>query len=305
MKKIAIIILTLFLNLTFCYAQVNTLERTEDDLGVNKNVKITEENKDNILNTPRVDAQEKVYDFAQILDEEVEKELYQDIISYIDKSTMDMVILTINLPYSDLEIENYAADFYDYNDFGLYFENYSGILIVRNINEYNRFFNIYTFGNAQLYYPYERCEEILDNIYYELKNDQYLEGFKEFISDSESFYQEGIPDTKDNYYIDENGFLVQKRSIPFLFLAILSLIISIIVLTILVKKNKLVKIATEANAYLDNNSVAYNHSNDIFLTSHTSSYIVQHHSSSSGGSRSSSRSGSSGRGHGGGGGRHG
>lgn len=64
---------------------------------------------------------------------------------------MDMVILTIDLPYDDEQIEDYAADFYDYNDFGIDFDLYSGIIIVRNINSFNRYFNIYTFGLMHSY----------------------------------------------------------------------------------------------------------------------------------------------------------
>ena len=57
-----------------------------------------------------------------------------------------MVILTIDEKLLDSEIEDYAADFYDYNDFGLNFPKYSGIILIINMNSFNRFFNIYTFG---------------------------------------------------------------------------------------------------------------------------------------------------------------
>lgn len=301
MKKI-ILILTILFNLTTINAEVTTIPRTEDDLGVNKEITITESNKDNILRTPRVDASKKIYDFANIIDENIEQELFDNIKEYIDLSSMDMVILTTDLTYSDYQIEEYAVDFYDYNDFGLNFKNYSGILIVRNANEYNRYFNIYTFGDAQLYYPYERCEEILDNIYEDIRSDQYLEGFGTFIEDAKDFYNEGIPSDYDDYYIDDNGYMRKNYSVPFVGVTIVSGVITVIVIVILVKKNKMVKKATEAENYLDRNSINYKKSNDIFLHSHTSSYVV---SSSSGGSSGGSRTGSSGRGYGGGGGRHG
>lgn len=301
MKKI-ILILTILFNLTTINAEVTTIPRTEDDLGVNKEITITDSNKDNILRTPRVDASKKIYDFANIIDENIEQELFDNIKEYIDLSSMDMVILTTDLTYSDYQIEEYAVDFYDYNDFGLNFKNYSGILIVRNANEYNRYFNIYTFGDAQLYYPYERCEEILDNIYEDIRSDQYLEGFGTFIEDAKGFYTEGIPSDYDDYYIDDNGYMRKNYSVPFVGVTIVSGVITVIVIVILVKKNKMVKKATEAENYLDRNSINYKKSNDIFLHSHTSSYVV---SSSSGGSSGGSRTGSSGRGYGGGGGRHG
>lgn len=304
MKKITLIMLAILFNLTTINAEVTTIPRSEDDLGVNKDINITESNKDNILRTPCVDASEKIYDFANIIDESIEQELFNKIEEYIDLSSIDMVILTTDLTYSDYQIEEYAVDFYDYNDFGINFENYSGILIVRNANEYNRYFNIYTFGDAQLYYPYERCEEILDDIYEDIRSDRYLEGFETFIKDAKDFYNEGIPSDYDDYYVDDNGYIKKAYTVPFVGVTIFSGVITVIVIVILIKKNKMVKKATEAENYLDRNSINYKKSNDIFLHSHTSSYVVSSSSGGSGGS-GGSISGSSGRGYSGGGGRHG
>ncbi len=49
--------------------------------------------------------------------------------------------------------------------FGLDDEYYSGVLLLRNTYESNPYFNIYTFGEAQLYFTYERLENVLDDIY--------------------------------------------------------------------------------------------------------------------------------------------
>lgn len=303
MKKFTLTLVTILFGLTIVKAEVATIPRSEDDLGVNKNITITDSRKKTILNTPRVNAEEKIYDFANIMDETTEQKLYEKVNSYVALTSMDMVILTTDLTYSDYQIEQYAVNFYDYNDFGLTFDNYSGILIVRNSNNYNRYFNIYTFGDAQLYYSYERCEEILDSIYEDIRSDRYLEGFNIFINDAKEFYNEGIPSDYDDYYIDDTGHLKKSYSIPFSGVTIAAVVSTAIVVTILVKKNKMVKKATDAENYLNHNSINYKKSNDIFLHSHTSSYIVS--SSSGGGSSGGSRTGSSGRGYGGGGGRHG
>ena len=66
MKKIIkyfTLLLLIFLS-TNVYASTNTKERTEDDLLVPSKVEVTESNKQYILDTPAVDAEEKVYDFA-------------------------------------------------------------------------------------------------------------------------------------------------------------------------------------------------------------------------------------------------
>ena len=301
MKKIKILfaIASFFIGIN-AYA-VTTIPRTEEDLGVSKNCNITSANKDNVLRTPRVDVSEKIYDFAEVIPDEEEAELRNQINDYIETSNMDMVVITTDLAYSDSEIEDYAADFYDYNDFGLNFENYSGILLIRNVNDYNRYFNIYTFGEAQLYYPYERCENILDDIYDDIHEERYLSGITTFIDRASSYYKSGIPKQYQDYTIGENGKLIKPYKIPFLLCGGISFVVTLIVMLILIKKNRMVKKETNANAYLNKNSVNYTRMEDIFMHSHTSSYTISSDSGSGGGSHM----GSSGGFHGGGGGRHG
>ena len=299
--KYIVLLLTLVIGISNVNASTITFDRTEDDLGVNKKWVIDENNIDNVYATPRVDASEKVYDYAEILSDSEESQLYSSIGNYIEKSNIDMVILTVDLPYSDEQIEDYAADFYDYNDFGIDFDLYSGIIIVRNINSYNRFFNIYTFGNAQLYYPYERCEEILDYIYNDIYTENYLSGFNSFISYSSEFYNDGIPSNYSNYYVNDMGYLTKRYIMPWFLAFIISGIVTCVIMIFLISKNKMVKKASIAKEYLDSSSVNYTNRSDDFISTHTTSYTV---SSSSGGGGGFS-GGSSGGGHGGGGGRHG
>lgn len=304
MKKIYLILITFLLGINFINASTNTIPRTDEDLGVNKKWIIGENNIANVKRTPRVNAEEKIYDFAEVLTSEEEQELYQKISEYIEKTNMDMVILTINEEFSDSAIEDYAADFYDYNDFGLNFEKYSGIILVRNINSYNRFFNIYTFGNAQLYYDYYTCEDILDEIYDDLKNDRYLDGFNTFISSATQYYSKG---SNQDYYVDDDGYIHKNPPTynPPIWIAFYSsVLVTLVTMIILIKKNKMVKSETHASEYIDRGSIKYNKQIDKFLHSHTSSYTVSSGSGSGSGS-GFSHSGSSGGGHGGGGGRHG
>ena len=300
--KYIVLLLTLVIGISNVKASTITFNRTEDDLGVNKKWVIDENNIDNVYATPRVDASEKIYDYAEILSISEESQLYNSITSYIETSNMDMVILTVDLPYSDGQIEDYAADFYDYNDFGIDFDLYSGIIIVRNINSFNRYFNIYTFGNAQLYYPYERCEQILDYIYNDIHAENYLAGFNSFISYSSELYNDGIPSNYNNYYVNDMGYLTKGYTTPWFLAFIISGVVTSIIMIILISKNKMVKKASIAKEYLDSSSVNYTNRSDNFISTHTTSYTV---SSSSGGGGGGSHSGSSGGGHGGGGGRHG
>ena len=301
--KYIVLLLTLVMGISNVNASTTTFNRTKDDLGVNKKWTIDENNIDNVYATPRVDASEKIYDYAGILSVSEESQLYESIKNYIKTSHMDMVILTVDLPYSDQQIEDYAADFYDYNDFGIDLDLYSGIIIVRNINSYNKFFNIYTFGNAQLYYPYERCQQILNYIYNDIHAEKYLSGFNSFISYSNQMYKEGIPSNYSNYYVNDMGYLTKRYTIPWFLAFAISITITCIIMFILISKNKMVKKASIAKEYLDNASVNYTNRSDNFISTHTTSYTVS--SSSGGGGGGGSSSGSSGGGHGGGGGCHG
>lgn len=303
--KIFILVVAIFsLNINV-NASTNTKPRTETNLGVNKKWNITSTNKDNVLKTKLVDASEHIYDFADVITDEEEQELFNKIEQFVNKANMDMVILTIDEQMSDAQIETYATDFYDYNDFGINYKLYDGILIVRNANSYNRFFNIYTFGNAQLYFTYDRCEIILDEIFYDIKNDNYLNGFTNFIDLSTVYYINGIPSTMKNYYVDDMGYLREKFIVPWAAAIIISGLVTTIIIFVMYNKNKMVKKAKRATEYINKESLKFNLKRDDFINTRTTSYTVTSSSGSSGSGSHSSHSGSSGGGHGGGGGRHG
>lgn len=275
-----------------------------DNYGVNKKWKINDTNKYNVLNTPLVDSSLKIYDYSNLLTEN-EKELLLKRINEVSKKIkMEIVIVTKDLSYyNDSENETFAADFYDYNDFGIDLDKYSGILLFRNTYSFDPYYNIYTFGNAQLYFSYNRLESILDNIYDDLHNKNYYDGFLKYINEIERYYDSGIPSEMKSYSVDDMGYLVKHYRIPFLPCLLISSIITFIIIFILIKKNKMIAKKTEASDYVDKNSINITKRLDTFLTTHTSSYTVSSSSSSSGGGHSSS--GSSGGGHSSGGGRHG
>ena len=335
MKKIIYKFLLLILlvgNFLDVYASTNTFDRsTLENNGVNKGWKITDSNRSNVMNTPAVDASEKIYDYAEILTEEEENKLKEQIDSFISKHKMDLVIVTKKLEYPS-EISNYcysesladkkvakvnetfAADFYDYNDFGIDFQNYSGILLFRN-TAYDpcfkaMYYDMYTFGEAQLYFTQSRYDSVLDGIYDNLHEGDYINGFLNFIYRVDNFMDQGKPSEMENYHIDEFGYLQKdpaKYKVPWGFCTGISGFISLIIVGIFIKKNKMVKKATQAEEYLDRRTVKVNNRKDVFITSHTTSYTTSSSSGGSGGGGGgfSSHSGSSGGGHSSGGGRHG
>lgn len=308
MKKLAkllIISICIFLNIPNIKASTNTYDRLEENnYGVNKHWNITNKNINNVKNTKLVDANEKVYDFADILTEDEEQEIYEKINSFIKKNNIDMVFVSIDMPYSyDGQNENYAADFYDYNDFGIDFDNYSGILLLRNNYESDRYYDIYTFGDAQLYFNQTRYDDVLDSIYNDFVSKNYLRGIEKFIDKCDNYVDKGYVSNYKYSYVDKDGYIHTNYHVPYGICLVLSSIITLIIMSILIHKNKMIKKATKANQYLDKNSINYTEKTDQFLRSHTSHYTVSSSSGSSGGGHHSS--GSSGGGHSSGGGRHG
>ncbi len=305
LKKLILIALCIFINTKIVSASTETRERTEENnYGINK--KLPHANITNAKKIPFVNANEKIYDYADILTDEEEKKVYESINKFIKETHMDMVFVSIDEKYTHKQVEDYACDFYGYNDFGIDFESYSGLILIRNNNTYadgKKYYYIATTGLARLYYADGgRLENILDDIYDDFVSDNYLEGIKKFANESISYYQKGYDHkyktifTKE-VYIDENGNINAKPYIPIIIRVAGSSIITLITILILVSKNKMVRKAVKANEYLDKGSINYTQSMDQFVRSHTTHYTT---SSSSGGG-GSSHGGSSGFGHGGGG----
>lgn len=282
-----------------------TKERTkENNYGVNKKWNITSNNLNNIKKTPYVDANEKIFDYANVLTDEEKQQLKEEIDAFINKYQTELVIVTNSMPYNaDGENEVWAADFYDYNDFGLDYENYSGILLYRNTYEKNPYYDMYTFGDAQFYFDDSRYNYILNKIYSDLHSGDYITGFTSFISYCDMYYKEGKSDYYDNYELDENGYLHKKYSVPYLIIIIISAIVTSSLVGVNVSKNKMIKKETTATQYLNRNSITYHKKLDNFIRKHVTHYTIQSSSGGSGGGHSSH--GSSGGGHSSGGGRHG
>ena len=304
MRKLLKLLLVIVFSFTLVYAaDYGEVDRTTlENHGVNKHWNINENNLPNVLRTPYVDSSIKVYDYANIISESDRVEIKSKIDAFQEKTKMEFIVLTISEPYTDKQNEDYAADFYDYNDFGLKdgTKDYSGVIFIVNMHEESRFFNIYTFGQAQLYYPYSTCESMLDYIWDDFKAGTYSEGIKKMIDRADFYYGDGT--INSNYYVDDNGFLQKKYVMPVVPAVGAGLIVTIIVMVICVKKNKMVKKATKAGDYFDKNSINYAVKTDQFVGTFTTRHRMSSDSSGGGGGHSSM--GSSGGGHGGGGGRH-
>ena len=234
----------------------------------------------------------KVYDYAQVLTSEEEKNLKKDIDLYIANHNMDMAIVTVKY-HEKNNTMNYADDFYDYNGFGIG-SNYDGVIFVLDFTFWqNGELWMSTTGKAIDIYTDYRIDSILDSVVAN-KNRGYYQMFNTFIEKANYFAKEGVP----VYDITS-----EERKSAWNGIVIFSLVISSVIILILILKNKMVKKSTVAHIYLLKDSIVVNKRSDNFVTTHTTSVRINDSSSSSGGSRSysSTHRSSSGRSHGGGG----
>ena len=280
MKKFLLVLFTFILFITPVYASTNTRERTDEDLKVPNKVDLSIADRSAIMSTPSVDATEKIYDFADLYTDDEEQSLYDKVKTFIDTYNMDFAIVTISENNKASEVE-YSDDFYDYNDFDV-----NGLLFLIDMD--NRQIYMSTAGSAIRMYTDARIDYLMDNVYQYMTDKEYYEGTSKYITLLGDLAAKGVPTGSESF--------VSTGTI-FLYSLIASAVITLIVMIILVKKNKLVSKANEAKAYLNKDSVKVDVVEERLVSTHTTKTRIE--SSSSGGS--STHSGSSGISHGGGG----
>ena len=291
MKKIFVLFISLFLLVLPVYASTNTYSRTTTDLKVPKKIKYKSSMEHNVLLTPSVNANEKIYDFAELLTEEEEKQLYDKVKEFIANTNLDLAIVTINTNVKD-STQEYADDFYDYNDFSI-----DGLAFV--IDMQNRIFYISTAGKAMLYYDDYRIEYILSALDQEMYNHEYFNACNTLISQLTEYYNNGFSDNADKYVVI--GTQIYRKT-PYLLLSIIAVVSATIGTLILALRNKKIKLATNSNDYFDNKSFEITKDTKEFISSNTSRVYIPPADSDGGGSSGGGfHSGSSGASHGGGG----
>lgn len=275
------------------YASTKTFTREDDNLLVPDYIEVTDTNKNIILNTPAVDASEKIYDFADLYNSEEEVELYNKVMAYTDNYGIDLAIVTIDKNNKGTAKE-YAQDFYDYNAFGID-EEHSGILFLIDMD--TREIYMTTTGTAITKYTDSDIDIALDKVYAYMSNEEYYQGTVKYI-DTISFTGESI---YDDVIINRSQKEIFIGNIPVALLV--SLIITVIVMVILVNKNKLVRKAVTATDSIVSDKKEIKLVSDHFLGAHVSKVPINTDSGSSSGGRggSSISHGSSGISHGGGG----
>ena len=246
------------------------------------------------------DTSKKIYDYGEFLSDSEESELKTMIDSFIEKYDLDMVIVT-KKDYDYYRMQEYAQDFYDYNNFGVG-KTKNGILLFYNVDSEGPVVWITTTGEGIRMYDDARLNSMKQSMS-SVKSSGNYKTIKTFVERADYYAGKGVPDSNKYTYIDENGDLQTIRRYPVLLILIISAISSGVVTLILVVKNHTVHKATDAKEYFNQSSFRLTGKSDVFVSTHTTK-VHRPTSSSSGGHGGSSIShGSSGTSHGGSGGR--
>lgn len=302
MKKIiyyiSIIILLILISIIPTSAkEIKTCTRTTSNLHISSDITV-DNNLNDILTTPCVDNSVKVYDFADLLTDSEEELLYDEVNNYINKNNYDLAIVTISTNNKN-NSQDYADDFYDYNSFGIS-NTKDGVLILIDMDK--RYVYISTTGYAIKMYDDKRIDSIIDSGYDYLKNENYYETFSQMISKLDYYYDLDFPKSNSNLIISSDGSVSYILKVPYEFIFVLSLIITLIVSLILYFKSKL-KLKTPSTInYLKKGKITVR--SDNFINSVVTHVRRSESNYSSGGSShggSHTHTSSSGSSHGGGG----
>lgn len=237
--------------------------------------------------TPSADNALKIYDYAKLIPDDKEKEIYNMIKKFISKYNMDMAIVTINENPKSSSM-GYADDFYDYNDFGVGV-NKNGLLFLIDMD--NRKMWISTTGKAIEIYNDKRIDAILDYTYDKISKKDYSGCAEQFIKYATYFAKKGR----------NGGDTIISTSKMIKSSLICSSIATAIFIIIGVCSHRKPQKNREASKYISK-PLKLTEQTDQFLDKHVSQTRRVESSSSSGeSSGSSTHSGSSGTSHGGGG----
>ncbi len=297
MKKIGIFLITILLVLTESVhaSEIVTFERTsENRYGIPERFNLGDKQIEHAMITPYVDSSKKVYDFAELFQEEENIKLEEYAQKISKQENYGIVIVTI----PDLDSRTpreYADDFYDYNDFSK-----DGILLLISLG--SRDVYISTSGYGQILFDNSRVDSMIEEITPDLSNQDYYDAVHLFLRETENYFDRGPSKSMSRCeIINSYGDYTCKKKVPVFWIIPISTLISLLVTWLCTKKYKKIMLADDADTYLMKEELELGKKVDTFL--HTSTARIRISSNSSSGGGGSSHHGSSGASHGGGGGK--
>lgn len=289
MKKINVLMVVLSLMLALCGVQINS----------------------SVLNVHAAEVHpSRVVDEADILTDDEEMQLLSQVDEISERQQFDVVIVTVESLDGE-DIQNYAADYYDYNGYGMG-DNYDGAMFIISMEEREWF--ILTTGAAIDVLTDSEMDSMGEEIVPYLSSGEYAYGFSLFAEycDKQVLHedeQDTTPGTYDELIEDEEVYyedaVAEEEAAPpgIAVSIIIGIVLAFIPVLIMSSQLKNVHMQSSAGGYEKRGSRKINVQKDIFLY-HTVNRVPKPKennsrsgSSSSGGS--STFRGSSGRSHGG------
>lgn len=230
---------------------------------------------------------ERVFDYADKLTDEQEKELRSLIAEKEDEIGCDIVLVVVedSSILSDQKMMNYADDFYDNHKFGYNEPWGDGALLLDNWarDELGYAYTWFsTSGRVENRYSASDIDELIDDVCSKVNEDPY------------SAYRTYVESLSSTMRREGEAVNISWGAI-FLVAAILTIVY--IVAGVFHNKGKK---TTKANTYVAGGHADFHDKRDIFVTKHTTSRRIESSSGGGGGHHISS----GGHSHGGGGGRH-
>lgn len=275
MKKIRIIIsllmLCVFVNCNDVLASTKVNTRSEGNYLVPSDVVVTESIKQDIMSTPAINADEKIYDFADILTKNEEDKLYKQVKNFIDGTNMDYVVVTAS-KNNKASASKYAKDFYDYNDFKT-----DGILLFIDMD--NRSIYMLTSGNAYNLFPDSRMKPILENVFGKIKEKKYYDACKTFTTSISQFVEIGLVDD-EVVKVDKDGSVIVRKDLHLLEILGFAFIGTLLIIGILILSSRMVRKATSAKEFLNKETMKIINISEMSLGSQTYKKLLSSDNSS-------------------------
>ncbi len=237
------------------YASTKTNTRTAENPLVPSWVKIDDSNREKIFSTPAVNAKEKIYDYAELLTEEEENKLLKKIKEYNKNTNFDLVFITAK-DLGNKDATNYMYDFYDYNDF-----KKNGTLFLVNPTADGIGIYMITSGeDAASLYTQDRISKTLRHLYPAFKSGDTYKGAEVYVKICAGFYN---VNRDNNARIDATGNVV--KSIPWIEIVIIAFASTIIIMFILIRKNKNKLVTPEKISFLNTSTMVINRDSDTLI----------------------------------------
>ncbi len=220
----------------------------------------------------------RVVDDADIFSDDEEEDLTSRIEELISKYDRDFVIYTTDSSYGFTH-QILAADFYQFNGYGLG-DDYSGSVLMVCMESGNRGWYTAIRGESRSYYDEDIINAIDDGIYPDMADGYYYDAMCTYINEIDELYDTGTLSTTSS---SSGGSSIMFSLIVAM---VVGVIVGAIVLTVLYSSMKKVRLATEADKYIVNDSINIRVSHDYYLYS-TVTRVKRENKSSGGGGGSS------------------